>query len=168
MGLLGVPLRRRVAIAASGPILTGTVRTGVFIRRGLVRHRTGIDTRGHIILRVLPVPGLRPGIGAIVTVLLVLLVLLALLLRFAFLDIHNPKIMFGVLIHIFSRYTIPGRVRVSRQLYVLFIHLMRITANADTGTVAIEALMPWGPITTSPAAAARPLRTLTLSHITVT
>ncbi len=90
------------------------------------------------------------------------------LLRIAVVDIHDPKIVFRMLVHILRGYTIPGCIRITRQLYIFFIYLICITADTDAGTVAIEALVPRGRITTPPAAAARPLGILTLSHITVT
>ena len=119
--------------------------------------------RNFLLLR-LRIVVLRSIIGAIPTVLRA---------RFAIVHIHKAEIMLGVLIHVLSRNTVAGGMRITRKLYVFFVHLTRVPADPDTGTIAIEALVPRGPITTSAssataAAAARSLRTLTLSHITVT
>ena len=76
--------------------------------------------------------------------------------------------MFRMLVHIFGRNPVPRRMGVAGQLQVFFVNLVRIAANTDTRTVAVEILMPRGHITTPPATtAARPFRILPLSHFSV-
>ena len=89
------------------------------------------------------------------------------LLAFTFFNIEDAKIMLGMLKHVLGRYPIPGGVGITRELQVFLIHLIRVTANANAGTVAVETLMAWRRITTPTAAATGPLGTLPLSHITV-
>ena len=89
-------------------------------------------------------------------------------LRITIINVHDPIIMFRMLVHIFGSYTIPRRISIAGQLYIFFENLVSVSANTDTRTVAIKALASWGPITAPPAAAARPLRILPLSHVTVT
>ena len=76
--------------------------------------------------------------------------------------------MFRVLVHVFGSDPVARCMGVTGQLQILFIDLVRVAANADTRTVAVEILMPWGRITTPPATtAARPFRILPLSHFSV-
>ena len=75
--------------------------------------------------------------------------------------------MLSMLKHVFGRNPVASGVSITRELQILLIHLIRVTANADAGTVAVEILMALRRITTPSAAATGPLGTLSLSHITV-
>lgn len=100
-------------------------------------------------------------------ILAIVSVLQSRLLIFAFLDIENAKIMLRMLEHVLGRHPVSGGGGVPRELQIFLVHLIRITANADAGTVAVEILVALRRTTTPSAAATGPLGTLSLSHITV-
>jgi hypothetical protein len=57
------------------------------------------------------------------------------------LRIHDPKIMFGVLIEVFRRDPVAARLRLARQGDVPLEHLIGAAADFNTGTVAVESLL---------------------------
>ncbi len=55
--------------------------------------------------------------------------------------IHHPKIVLGMLVKVFGRDSVSARSGLASQTYISFENLIRITANFNVRTVAVEGLI---------------------------